>query len=189
MPAPLAVRQSMRDAADGKAEELIDPAHPFGVALREIVVDRDDMDAPAGERVQIDRQGCRERLALAGLHFGDHALMENHAAHKLDVEMALPQGALGGLAHGGEGLDEQVVRVCAGLDAFAECVRASPERTVRQRLQLRFERVDRRDLRPQAFQEAVVMGAEQALGDYAEHEAFPERSQAGPQASRLSAKI
>ena len=189
LPPPLAVRQAVRDAADGKAEELVDPAHPFGVALREIIVDRDDVDAPAGERVQIDRQRRRKRLALAGLHFGDHALVEDHPAHKLDVEMALSQGALGGLAHGGESLDEQVVRICAGLDAFAECVRAGPERTVRQRLQFRFERIDRRDLRPQAFQEAVVMGAEQALGDYAEHEAFPERSQAGPQASRPSAKI
>ena len=37
--------------ADGKAEEFVDLAHPLGVALGEIVVDRDDVNALASKRV------------------------------------------------------------------------------------------------------------------------------------------
>jgi hypothetical protein len=38
----------------GQAEEAIEAAHPFGVAAGEVVVDGDDMDALAGERVEVD---------------------------------------------------------------------------------------------------------------------------------------
>ncbi len=47
----LLVRQSMHDAADSEAEELIDLSHPVRVAAGEIVVHGDDMDALAGERI------------------------------------------------------------------------------------------------------------------------------------------
>ena len=58
---------------DGQAEEAVDLAHPLGVALGQVVVDGDDVDALAGERVEIDRQGRDQRLAFAGVHFGDLA--------------------------------------------------------------------------------------------------------------------
>ena len=43
--APLVVVQLVHDAADGQAEELVDAAHPFGVALGQVVVDGHDVDA------------------------------------------------------------------------------------------------------------------------------------------------
>ena len=43
--APLLVAEIVHDAADGKPQELVDGAHPGGVALGQIVVDGDDMDA------------------------------------------------------------------------------------------------------------------------------------------------
>ena len=39
------------DRADGQAEEAEKRAHPLGVALGEVVVDGDDVDAEAGERI------------------------------------------------------------------------------------------------------------------------------------------
>ena len=99
----------MHDDADGEAEELVDLAHPFGVALGEVVVDGDDVDAAAGERVEIDRQRGDQRLAFAGLHLGDLAFVQHHAADQLHVEMALAERALAGLAHGGEGRHQDVV--------------------------------------------------------------------------------
>ena len=39
-----------QDHADGQAEEPVHPAHPLGVALGQVVVDGDDVDAVAGER-------------------------------------------------------------------------------------------------------------------------------------------
>ena len=95
--------------ADGQAEELVDLAHPVGVAPGQVVVDGDDVDALAGQGVEIDGQGGDQGLALAGLHLGDVALVQDHAADQLHVEMALAEGALGGLADVGEGLGQEVV--------------------------------------------------------------------------------
>ena len=81
----------MDDDADLHAQGLVDAAHPFGVAFGEVIVDGDDVDALAREGIQIDRQGSDQRLAFAGLHLGDRALVQDHAADELDVEMALPE--------------------------------------------------------------------------------------------------
>ena len=55
-----------------------------------------------------------ERLALARAHLGDFALVEDHAAHELDVVVALPDRAPRGLAHEREDLDELPVEDLAG---------------------------------------------------------------------------
>ena len=109
-------------------EEAVDLAHPLGVAAGEVVVDRDDVDALAGERVEVDRQGRDEGLAFAGPHLGDRALVQHHAADELDVEMPLAEGALGRLAHRGEGRHEDVVEALAGRELRLErrpCGRAA----------------------------------------------------------------
>ena len=105
----LRIVEAVHDDADRQSEEFVDLPHPFGVALGEIIVDGDDVDAVAGERVEIDRERGDQRLALAGLHLGDPALVQHHAADKLDVEMPLAEGALAGLAHGGESRHQDVV--------------------------------------------------------------------------------
>ena len=99
----LVVVLPVHDHADGHAEEAVDLPHPFGVAAGQVVVHRDDVHAAAGERVQIDRQGGDQRLALAGLHLGDLAVVQHHAADQLHVEMPLAQRPPGGFAHDGEG--------------------------------------------------------------------------------------
>ncbi len=95
--------------ADGQAEEPVDPAHPVGVALRQVVVDRDDVDALAGQRIEVGRQRRDQRLALAGAHFGDLAVMQRHAADQLHVEMAHLQRALARFADHGESLRQHRV--------------------------------------------------------------------------------
>ena len=94
--------------ADRHAEQVVDRLHPLGVAPRQVVVHRDEVDALAlhgiavlvtrGERVQDHGQRGGERLALAGPHLGDRAVVEDHAADHLDVEMALAESAPAGLA-------------------------------------------------------------------------------------------
>ena len=103
-----------------RPEELVDLAHPLGVALGEVVVDGDDVDAVAGERVEVDGKRGDQRLAFAGLHLGDLALVQHHAADQLHVEVALAERALGRLAHGGEGGHEKVVELGAVLELLAE---------------------------------------------------------------------
>jgi hypothetical protein len=43
--------------------------------------------ALAGQRVEVDRQRRHQRLALAGAHLGDLAVVQHHAADELDVEV------------------------------------------------------------------------------------------------------
>ena len=105
----LGVVQVVLDDADRHAEEAVDLAHPLGVAAGEVVVDRDDVDAFAFEGVQIGGQRGDERLAFAGLHLGDLALVQHGAADELHVEVPHVQHAAAGLAHDGERLGQQVV--------------------------------------------------------------------------------
>ena len=105
----LLVVQIVHDDADRHAQALVDAAHPFGVALGQVVVDRDDVHALAFERVQIDGQRGDQRLAFTGSHFGDFAAMQNDAADQLHVEVPHVEDAAAGFAHDGEGLDQQVV--------------------------------------------------------------------------------
>ncbi len=124
---------------------MIDEAHPLGVAAGEVVVDRDDVHAAPGQRVEIDRQRRHQGLALAGLHLRDVALVQEHAAHQLDVERAQAQRPARRLAGVGEGLGQQVVQRLALGQAVAELDGLVADAGVVERLELRLQRVDRLD--------------------------------------------
>ena len=124
--AALLVGEVVDDDADGEAEEAVDLAHPLGVALGEVVVDGDDVDAASGEGVEVAGEGGDEGLAFAGLHLGDLALVEDVAAEELDVEVAHADGALAGFADDGKGLGEDFVEggFFGGVDGGAVFVGA-----------------------------------------------------------------
>ena len=90
-------------------EEAVNLAHPLGVARGEVVVDGDDVDAAARQRVEVRGKRGDERLALARAHLGDLALVEHDAADELHVEVAHAGGAHARLAHGGEGFGQKLV--------------------------------------------------------------------------------
>ena len=117
---PFLVVQVVLDDADRHAEEAVDAAHPLRVAAGEVVVHRDDVDALAGEGVQIRGQGGDERLAFAGLHLGDLAAMENDAADELDVEVPHVERAPSRLANDGERFGQQIVERRPGGEPLAE---------------------------------------------------------------------
>ncbi len=165
----LGIVEAVDDHADGQAEEIIDLAHPFAVAAGEVVVDGDDMDALAGQCVEIHRKGRHQRLAFAGLHLGDVALMQHHAADQLDVEMPLAEGALGGLAHGGEGRNQDVVERLAVGELLAEFGGTGLERLVGKRGDLGLKRIDVVDAGLVSLHPPVVGGAEKLAGERADH--------------------
>ena len=165
----LGIVEAMDDDAGGHAEEAVDLAHPLGVALGEVIVDGDDVDTLAGERVEIDRERRHQRLAFAGLHLGDVAFMQNHAADQLDVEMALAEGALGRLTHGGEGRNQELVERFAVRDLLAELGGAGLQRVVRKCCDLRLKRVDGVDAGLISLHPPVVGGAEKLAGERADH--------------------
>ena len=109
----LLVREPVHDTADGEPEEFIDLPHPLRVAAGEVVVDGDHVDAEARQRIQIDGEGGDKRLAFTGPHLGDVAAVQDHAAHELDVEMALAEGPLRRFPNGRKGLGQDVVEVFA----------------------------------------------------------------------------
>ena len=136
------VGQAVDDDARGQSQEAVDLAHPGGVAAGEVVVHGHHMYALAGECIEIDRERCDESFAFTGLHLGDHAFVQHHAANQLNVEMPQTQGALGGFAHRGEGRDEEVVEALAGGHFVFESLGPGAEFGVRQGCQRRLQRVD-----------------------------------------------
>ena len=139
---PRRVVVGVLDRGDADPERVVDRLHPFGVAAGQVVVDGDDVDAVAGQRVEEDRQGRGQRLALAGLHLGDRPVVQHHAADQLHVEMALADAAPRRLAGQREGLGQQVVERLAAAGALAQRVGLGAQLLVAEQLHLRLDRVD-----------------------------------------------
>ena len=156
--------------AHRQAEEVVQPAHPLGVAPRQVVVDGDHVHALAAERVQVHRQRGHQRLAFAGAHLGDLALVQRDAADQLHVEVAHLQRALAGLAHHRKGFGQQLVeRDRRAFSALAELVGLGAQRGVVEALELAFERVDLLDHAPVLLEQAVVAAAEYRGEDLGQH--------------------
>ena len=67
----LRVGFSLVDAVNGQSVELVERAHPFRVALCEVVVDSHNVHTLASERVEEHGERCDECLALTSSHFGN----------------------------------------------------------------------------------------------------------------------
>ena len=161
--AALVVVEAVNDDADGHAEKFVDLAHPLGVAAGEVVIDRDDVNALSGKRVQINRGGGDQRLALAGAHLGDRAFVQHEPADELDIEVALLEGSLGGFAHGGESGRDQIIERLASLELGPELIRLGAQLLVGQRREFGLERIDGGDPGPVALQPPVVGRAKDPL--------------------------
>jgi hypothetical protein len=149
------------DDTDREPQEFVDRAHPVGIALREILVHRDDVDALAGERVEIRGQRGHQRLALAGAHLGDAAVVECQAADELDVEVPHLERAAGRFTDDREGLGREVGGLGAVRDALAEFVRLGAQGIIAQRLEGGLERSRLAHRGLVAFDDAVIAAAEE----------------------------
>ena len=99
----LLVVEVVNNHAHREAEEPIELAHPFGVALGQIVVDGDHVHAASAEGIEIDRESGDQGFAFARLHFRDHALVLHHAPDQLHIEVAHVEHPASSLTHHGEG--------------------------------------------------------------------------------------
>ena len=97
------------DPTHAQAQPGVELAHPLRVSGGEVVVDRDHVDAATVQGVEVSRQGRDQGLALTGAHLRDPAEVKCHAAHDLDVEVALPENPPCRLTHHGICLDQEVV--------------------------------------------------------------------------------
>jgi hypothetical protein len=155
--------------ADRQAQEVVELAHPLGVAPRQVIVHRDQMDALARQRVQVDRQGGHQGLAFAGAHLGNLAVVEHHATDQLHVEVTHLQRALARLAHHGEGLGQQRIERLAGGMTLLQQASLVAQRGVIHALEARLQRIDRLHIATVLTQQALIAAAEQAGEDGGKH--------------------
>lgn len=87
--------------------------------------------------------------------------MQHDAADQLHIEMALTECALGRLAHGGKGVDQEIVERLAFREPLFEPIGAGAKLGIAQPLELRFFCVDERDRLAVRLDNAVVRRAEQ----------------------------
>ena len=132
--------------------------------MSEVIVDGNDVNAVACEGVEVDRQRRDQGFTLTRLHFGNHAAMQDDAAHQLHVEVALTQRALSRLAHRREGIGQQIVELRPIRELLPELSRAFTQFVIRQRNELRLHLVYRGDDGLEALDVAIVGGAEQPPG-------------------------
>src|ERR1019366_624491 len=156
----LLVVEVVDDDTDLEAEKLVEAAHPFGVAAGEVVVDGDDVNALASEGVEVARQGGDEGFAFTGFHFGDFALVEDHAAHQLDVEMAHVELAAAGLADHGEGWNQEGVQGGALSDLLFEFNGLGGQVDIGELAHPGFQRGDSGHGGQHGFDFALVLGSE-----------------------------
>ena len=181
------------DDAGGQSEEAVELAHALGIAAREVVVHRHDMDAASGEGIKVDGEGRHEGLSLTGRHLGDASLVEHHAADELDVEVDHVPGVLvvadrelhadhaaGGALHDGEGLGEDLVEALlekVGILNLGELGLPGggllTEGLVGERLEGLLDLVDLGDKREHPAHLALVLRADEFLKDPGKHEKGP----------------
>ena len=77
---------AVKDNAYGQSQELVDLPHPFRVSFGQVIVDGNNMDALAFQRVQVGRHGGNKGLAFTGTHLGDTSLVQDNAADQLYTE-------------------------------------------------------------------------------------------------------
>jgi hypothetical protein len=81
------------------------------------------VNAPARQRVEIDRERRDQRLAFARLHLGDFAAVKNNTADQLDIVMALAKRPLGRLANRSKGFGQDIVEALPLLQPALEYLR------------------------------------------------------------------
>ena len=111
--ASLVVVEAVDDEADGQAEVAVDFTHPLGVTACEVIVDGDDVDAFAGEGVEVGGKGGDKGLTFTGLHLRDTAVVQDDTTKDLDRVGFQADGADGCLTAGRERVGEDVLQSLA----------------------------------------------------------------------------
>jgi len=132
----------------------------FGVATGQIIVDGDDVNALAGNRIEVGRQGGDQGLAFTGTHFGDLPVVQDHAADQLDIEVAHAEHPLARLTDDSKSLRQKIVERFSGTITRAELVRLRLQLRVGKRRDLRFKRVDALDGLRILLDQPVIAAAE-----------------------------
>jgi hypothetical protein len=119
--------------------------------------------ALAGQRVEVNAQGCHQGLAFTGAHFGDLAFVQGHAADQLNVEVAHTHDALAGFAGDRKGFWQQLVEGFPFGDAGLELICLGAQLIVRKGHHLLFEGIDELHRLEHAFDFTLVLASKKFL--------------------------
>ncbi|OQB57388.1 MAG: hypothetical protein BWX98_01566 [Candidatus Aminicenantes bacterium ADurb.Bin147] len=151
----------MLDRPDRQPEKAMNGAHPFRVPLGQIVVDRDDMDSPAFQGVEVRGEGGDEGFSLARLHLGDFSLVKDDAADQLNVERTHPRRPPGGFPDHGEGLGQKIIQSRALSELFPEFPGFGSQRVIGKLSDPGFEIVDEADVGGELFEVPFALRSEE----------------------------
>ena len=84
---PLLRGHGIKHHSYGQPQKLMDLSHPLRITLSQIVIDRDDVDSLAIQRIQICRRCGYQSLSFTGPHLRDSSLMQHDTADQLYREM------------------------------------------------------------------------------------------------------
>ena len=110
----------MNHAAYSQTQEGIQFSHPFRVTLCQVVVDCDDVNAFAFQCVEICGQSSDQSLTFTGLHLGNPALVQYHAADELHPEVLHAQASPCAFSTDRKGLWQNIVQGLSVLQSFPE---------------------------------------------------------------------
>ena len=116
----IALPDFLPDSAQPVAAQAFPQYVPGAVAFGQVVVDGDQMRAFPFERVEINRKCRNQRFPFAGFHFGDAALVQDHSADQLDVEVTHIELAPRHFPADGKSLGQDVVERLAGRQPLLE---------------------------------------------------------------------
>ena len=150
-------------------QRMIELAHPLRVAFGQVVVDRDQMGSLAFQGVQINRQRGHEGLPFTRLHFRNAALVQDHAADQLHVEVPHVQLPAGHFPADGKGLGEDVIDGFSVGQPFLERLGLVRQGLIGEGSQSGFQAVDALDERHQGLDFTVILAAEDQIEYLRQH--------------------
>ncbi len=121
---------------------MIQGGHPDSVALCQIVIHGDHMNALALQGVKINCERRHKGFTLTGFHLGNTALVQHQTTHALDIIVAHAHHSFRGLADSGERFLQNIVKACALLQPLLELEGLAFKFLFGKTLKLRLEGVD-----------------------------------------------
>ena len=134
--------QVMNDEAYREAQKFINLAHPFAVALGQVIVDRNDVDALSFQCIQVYRRRSNQGFTFAGAHLGDVAPMEDNAADELHIEVPHAQYTAGRFTDDRKSLGQEIVQCLPLGQTGFELIGLVGQGSITELLQSVFQRID-----------------------------------------------
>ena len=79
----LVVCQTVENTSNCQTEETQNLSHFIGLCFCQVVIDRYNVNALSGQRIQISCNTCNQSFTFTGLHFGNTPLMQDNCTNDL----------------------------------------------------------------------------------------------------------